>query len=174
MLRSSRSTGDIPSQFHAASLMDDAGYARRVNPLEPGILASPCKRRPDTGRPCPLAGKDKGNALCAACRLMYGGRGPDEAAARAFAAGRPKPGNAATRTRVRGRFPFDLPPRGAVCAMPGCDRPPAGRKSPFCATCKSRVVSRARRWYAARPGASKPPLAYLLAIKRPVRQPVGW
>jgi len=165
MIRSRHSTGDLPAQFHASSITDDGGIARRVNPLARGILASPCKRRPDTGRPCPLLEMDKDNDYCGACRLMYGGAGPDEAEAMAFAdmvlsMGR---GRRARMSAKKNRYPRELPPRGQVCAVAWCNRPPAGPRSPFCRQCRSRIMSRVRRWYRRSLDGGDPPPDYLYA-----------
>lgn len=176
MLRSPRASWDIPPQYNSSGIVDECGMASRINPCAIGIISSPCKRRPDTGRPCPLAGKDKDNDLCAACDIAYGGSGPSEASARAYAAVRrvATPNGRTIPYSDKKRYPVDLPPRGEECAVPGCNNPPQGLRSPFCSKCRSRVAARVQRWYASNPEAGKPPLAYLFAKKQAGFREMVW
>ena len=49
------------------------GYnGRPAHPAATGPTRSPCKRRPETGAPCPLAAWDKGNNVCVVCLLRFG------------------------------------------------------------------------------------------------------
>ena len=60
------------STIHDPSEGGDWQYTRS-HPCATGMTSSPCKRRPDSGEPCPLLDWPKANNICGACDLRpYG------------------------------------------------------------------------------------------------------
>ena len=128
------------------------------------LLKSPCRCRPDTGKPCPLLNHQKNNRFCEHCQLLNGGKaGPDVAGLMAaIASGEIDNEETDTRNLPREenfKYDWDRPKRGPKCAVPWCDNPPKGDKCAFCKTCNSTVNSRVVQWY--KRHITKPPLEWL-------------
>ena len=160
--------GMIPSPVQSTvptiDLMDanmSRTSAARFDPL----TESPCKRRPDTGEPCPLLWRNKKNPLCHKCGLMDGKPGPslDEIQLAIFQNIVDKPEQDPTFRATKGTYAWDKPKRGKLCAFPGCDKPPKGIEVVFCNRHQSLVHNRLQHWY--RDNVGKPPLDWLM---RPV------
>ncbi len=144
-----------PTVNHALATRYDVEYHDPRYGLPYNLVTkSPCKERPETGEPCPLASKDKNNNVCSICHLVGN--------------------NAQTKLHVseiadmlaRDAVDFggeklikNLPVRHAglsgECVMDDCERPVTkiSHIGDFCGRkCYERCYNRLKKWVRDHPG----------------------
>jgi len=128
------------------------------------ITTSPCKRRPDSGEPCPLAWREKNNSVCHACHFI-GNDAPIQYHAAQIARMldrneiifQSKPGIDALLQRPESgvrRSGMD-----GLCVMDYCRRPvqKITHVGDFCGErCYERAYNRLRRWLQSNPNTPPP------------------
>ncbi len=148
-----------PTVNHALAARYDVEYHDPRAGLPYNLVTkSPCKCRPETGEPCPLASKDKNNSVCSICHLV---------------------GNN-TQTKLHVSEIADMLARDAVdfggekmiknlpvrhaglsgeCVMDDCERPVTkiSHIGDFCGRkCYERAYNRLKKWMRDHPGTTPP------------------
>jgi hypothetical protein len=122
--------------------------------------SSPCRRRPDTGRPCVLLKKHKDNSICSNCGLIPGkGRRvwSDAEIIAAIKAGLLEPRIEIARITPQSHNPHP-------CAFPDC--PEIIKKGKMCREHGAIVANRRQAWAQKYPGPPDPAWVFRPIIKR--------